>query len=495
MRGWCSVAGVSAVVVVLVSAVGATAADYEFYGRSGDLIEIDLGSLPGVPGGAAFSSLEVGGFGNPHSGLTSSTLNQGTFANDGRFWVLPNPAADTPGEGDVDPAARGFQGVIQGNVRVNGVLKSFEVTVRPGYTGAGVGSVGQSLERLNRAANNELYVAQQQQRLRYLGYQREGGGEIVVDGDFGPNTDAALRTFQAAIVGGVNTTQANVDGIIGPNTAGWLNAANAPTWDELIDPDPQPTGTFSVSRMIGDFDLLPSCDPGGGCVRSGNTPQIERFGTSWAIELMEAGSAAAKDDTGITQLMNGMSTLDGYGSSAFHSTHRAGMDIDLHVTGSTHNFGNGSVSAAEQGVIDTAVAFIDAGSVGGPERGSILRIISSNEDILDGIRAARPSVSLSFDSSGGHRNHLHVDVGAPAQVAGLANLPGDFNLDGLVDAGDYTVWRDGLGVEYTTGDYTLWANNFGAGDAPGSAVAVPEPMACLIALAGCLVVPLALNRR
>ena len=52
---------VSVVVVVLVSAAGAVAADYEFYGRSGDLIEIDLGSLPGVPAGATFSNLAVGG--------------------------------------------------------------------------------------------------------------------------------------------------------------------------------------------------------------------------------------------------------------------------------------------------------------------------------------------------------------------------------------------------------------------------------------------------
>lgn len=488
-------ASVSAVVMVLVSAVGASAADYEFYGRSGDLIEIDLGSLPGVPAGAAFSNLSVGGFGNPHTGLTSSDLSQGTFSSNGRFWVLPNPTADTPGEGDTDPVARGFQGVIQGEVRVDGVLKSFEVTVQPGYTGLGAGSVGQSLERLNRAANNELYVAQQQQRLRYLGYQKQGGGAIAVDGDFGPNTDAALRTFQAAIVGGVNTTQANVDGIIGPNTAGWLNAANAPTWDELIDPDPQTPGTFSVSRMIGDFDLLPSCDPGGGCVRSGNTPQIERFGTSWAIELMEAGSAAAKDDTGITQLMNGMSTLDGYGSSAFHSTHRAGMDIDLHVAGSTHNFGNGVISSDEQGVIDTAVAMIDAGLAGGPERGRVLRYITSNDDILDGIRAARPGVTVTYDSSGGHRNHLHLDVGAPVQIAGLANLSGDFNQDGLVDAVDYTVWRDGLGVEYTPSDYTLWANNYGAGGSSTPAVAVPEPMGGVIALAACFAGPLALTRR
>lgn len=477
---------------LLVATVSAVhAADFEFYGRSGDGIELDFGSLPGVPAGASFANLSIGGFFG-HSVQTSTALGQGSFASDGRLWVFPNPAIDSASEGDTAPDVRGFQGRLEGSVRVNGVEKSFSVTVQPGYTGAGDGSVGQSFERINRAANNELFVAQQQQRLRYLGYRREGGGPIVVDGDFGTNTDAALRTFQAAIVGGVNTTQASVDGIIGPNTAGWLNAANAPTWDELIDPDPQVPGTFSVNAMIGDFDILPSFDPGGGG-RTGNTPQVERFGTSWAIDLFEAGSALAKTRTGITQLMNGMSTDDGYGSSAFHSTHRAGMDIDIHVDGSTHNFGNGSVSAAEQGVIDTAIAYIDAGLAGGSERGTILRYITSNDDILDGIRAARPAVSSSYDASGGHRNHLHFDVGKPGLVPGVASLPGDFNLDGSVDAADYTVWRDGLGATRTQADYTLWAANYGAAQPPAS-VAIPEPITAALACQ-MLIGAIALRRR
>lgn len=61
-------------------------------------------------------------------------------------------------------------------------------------------------------------------------------------------------------------------------------------------------------------------------------------------------------------------------------------------------------------------------------------------------------------------------------------LPGDFTGDGLVDAADYTAWRDGLGGEYDMDDYTDWKNNFGANSTSGNAAAatVPEPASCVL---------------
>jgi hypothetical protein len=68
-------------------------------------------------------------------------------------------------------------------------------------------------------------------------------------------------------------------------------------------------------------------------------------------------------------------------------------------------------------------------------------------------------------------------------------LPGDYNHDGIVDAADYTLWRDGLGTTYTQADYTVWKTNFGqhAGSGAGATAAVPEPASTLLLLTGMLV--------
>jgi len=68
------------------------------------------------------------------------------------------------------------------------------------------------------------------------------------------------------------------------------------------------------------------------------------------------------------------------------------------------------------------------------------------------------------------------------------SLPGDFNRDGVVDAADYTKWRDGLGSVYTASDYTTWKTNFGRRNGTGASApvsaggisaAVPEPASIL----------------
>jgi hypothetical protein len=105
-------------------------------------------------------------------------------------------------------------------------------------------------------------------------------------------------------------------------------------------------------------------------------------------------------------------------------------------------------------------------------------------------------------------NQIIVDT-VPDTEVGLA---GDYNADGVVNAGDYTIWRDTLNSTtdlradgddsgtVDSGDYTIWKNNFGsvAGAGSGSLAVfgtVPEPgTASLIAMAA-LVSTLSLRHR
>jgi len=85
-------------------------------------------------------------------------------------------------------------------------------------------------------------------------------------------------------------------------------------------------------------------------------------------------------------------------------------------------------------------------------------------------------------------------------------LPGDYNMNGTVDAADYTIWRDTLGSTEDlrangddTGtsqgvidqaDYDFWKASFGqsAGAGSANAAAVPEPASFLLVLIAALFV-------
>jgi PEP-CTERM motif len=73
-------------------------------------------------------------------------------------------------------------------------------------------------------------------------------------------------------------------------------------------------------------------------------------------------------------------------------------------------------------------------------------------------------------------------------LAAAPLLAGDYNHNGIVDAADYTVWRDGLGTKYTQADYDIWRAHFGqtaaSGTGAGTSTAVPEPATMLMLMIG-----------
>jgi autotransporter-associated beta strand protein len=85
----------------------------------------------------------------------------------------------------------------------------------------------------------------------------------------------------------------------------------------------------------------------------------------------------------------------------------------------------------------------------------------------------------AFDSpliTGAGRLHVSRFIAPP--------LAGDFNADGVVNAADYIVWRNGLDTTYTQADYDVWRANFGrtaGGVTPtGAAAAAPEPLSLVL---------------
>jgi hypothetical protein len=94
--------------------------------------------------------------------------------------------------------------------------------------------------------------------------------------------------------------------------------------------------------------------------------------------------------------------------------------------------------------------------------------------------------------------------GTMAQLTSLLvhNVPGDYNHNGVVDQGDYVVWRKTMGSAVNLGadgngnsvidqgDYTFWRARFGqtgSGNGAGDSLlqsGVPEPTSVLLVLAG-----------
>jgi hypothetical protein len=113
-----------------------------------------------------------------------------------------------------------------------------------------------------------------------------------------------------------------------------------------------------------------------------------------------------------------------------------------------------------------------------------------------------------YTTDGGHLNAAgqeRVALGWYATAAAITvpepGIDGDYNDNDIVDAADYTVWRDKLGSSailpndptpgtVDSSDYTVWKNNFGmmagsgSGSALGSGGAVPEPTSLMLVMAG-----------
>ncbi|MGD9632285.1 MAG: hypothetical protein AB7G28_21815 [Pirellulales bacterium] len=100
-------------------------------------------------------------------------------------------------------------------------------------------------------------------------------------------------------------------------------------------------------------------------------------------------------------------------------------------------------------------------------------------------------------TTGTRKRFTRLDAAALSDIGWTVvppELSGDFNQDNVVDAADYTSWRDGLGTLYDAGDYADWKANFGQSPGAGAAaeiLPVPESATTNLAFAAiCLALAL-----
>ena len=114
-------------------------------------------------------------------------------------------------------------------------------------------------------------------------------------------------------------------------------------------------------------------------------------------------------------------------------------------------------------------------------------LTATSVDVSGGLNLIDPSGLYTLQPSA---------TGLPLSLA-AGGPTGDYNGNGVVDAADYTMYRDNLGADsgvlqnndipgpIDVSHYSQWKNNFGAG-AAGGASAVPEPGCLLLVMVGCI---------
>ncbi len=141
-----------------------------------------------------------------------------------------------------------------------------------------------------------------------------------------------------------------------------------------------------------------------------------------------------------------------------------------------------------------------------PDLGGFLHL-AAGSDLID----AGTPISYTFNGVTYNLpyNGLAPDLGAYEFAPAGPTLPGDYNGDNVVDAGDYTVWRDNLNQsvelpnDETPGmvdesDYEVWKAHFGESINSGAGQttsAVPEPASLIYSLAAASLGLLAIGRR
>jgi hypothetical protein len=123
-----------------------------------------------------------------------------------------------------------------------------------------------------------------------------------------------------------------------------------------------------------------------------------------------------------------------------------------------------------------------------PAAGDLFTVIDSG--VVSGAFATVDFTAASLPAGLEWRVDYYADRVDLLVIDPTQTLAGDYNSDGVVNAADYTVWRDGNSPDSSQAGYDLWADNYGATTATATSNAathaMPEPTAVIPLLLACL---------
>jgi Ca2+-binding RTX toxin-like protein len=411
----------------------------------------------------------------------SDRIDDEPFSTTGRFYFLPSLESDLAS--DADPDQLGFQGRLEFAINATrGVIPELggiprplnftaTVDVREGYSTAPHGMFPVTL---SGSGENQLRL---EQRLAFLAFRDAEGGMLDPDENPDADTTAALRLFQAAtdFTGNavpfdpfrlVARPEFQTSGALDIATINWLNHVAAPRWQALIDPDVPIEFSADLDDVLGNFDVLPLPDPGTE-VRSGATPAVEVFATSWLVDVLRETARELRVQYPTRGLIiNGLSTAGAIESANDRSAsspgrlHSAGMEVDLTIPAGANNASPGpGLNADEQYVFDLVMQLAEQGNslpqpIRFDENGD--GIVLSNQKLIDAINAVfNPENELGKDVASNNAgnapdNVLHVAFTANLLTPGIASKIREIIADvadGVVDLFNTIISTGPLGFE------------------------------------------------
>ncbi|MGD9633613.1 MAG: LamG-like jellyroll fold domain-containing protein [Pirellulales bacterium] len=278
------------------------------------------------------------------------------------------------------------------------------------------------------------------------------------------------HTQPYAIAGAGSVT---IDTTSGNGSISVLNAGGAVTEEFQLPVNlAKTTDVSAAAGTVLDFDHQLNLN--------GNTLNVSGAGRVNINNDSTAGAAGSVINSG---LLGGAGTIKG------SLTNSAGGKIAVDISG-TGVYGVQGLTVTGTATLAGA---LDVSLLGGfvPAGGNTFTVLSAASIVNNGLTLTGNSAGFSLSVVGGTNLVLTY----------AGSVPGDYNGNGIVDAADYTKWRDTLNANVTPGsgadgsgngvvdqaDYTYWRNRFGNTSGSGAladSAAVPEPAAWLLVMIG-----------